>query len=400
MADPHLAPTAHRNGDGKRHEMDLLAETAQRASRYLDGLERAAVFPGPEALAGLAAFDEPLPEAPQTQPRRSRCSTRLGSPATMAHRPAALSSASSSAARCRRRWPPTGWPAPGTRTPACTAALADRGDARSGRAALAARCAGAAARAPAAASSPARPWRTSRRWPRRGTRCCERAGWDVEARGAVRRAADHGRRRRRGARQPAQGAGPARPRARARGARAGGRPGPHARRARCRPSPARPSSASRPATSTPAPSTRPTRSARARTRPAPGCTWTARSACGRAAAPARAPPDGRRRRRRLLGHRRAQVAERALRQRPRLRAATAEPLRAAMSISRPPTCSQGEQREPIDYTPEMSRRARGVEVWAALRSLGRSGLADLIERNCRHAARFADGPARPRATRC
>jgi glutamate/tyrosine decarboxylase-like PLP-dependent enzyme len=43
------------------------------------------------------------------------------------------------------------------------------------------------------------------------------------------------------------------------------------------------------------------------------------------------------------------------------------------------------------YTPEMSRRARGIEVWAALRSLGREGLADLIERNCRHAARFADG---------
>ncbi|MGH9945044.1 MAG: aspartate aminotransferase family protein, partial [Pyrinomonadaceae bacterium] len=36
-------------------------------------------------------------------------------------------------------------------------------------------------------------------------------------------------------------------------------------------------------------------------------------------------------------------------------------------------------------------RARGVEVWAALRSLGREGLADLIERNCRYAARFADG---------
>jgi glutamate/tyrosine decarboxylase-like PLP-dependent enzyme len=32
-----------------------------------------------------------------------------------------------------------------------------------------------------------------------------------------------------------------------------------------------------------------------------------------------------------------------------------------------------------------------VEIWAALRSLGRSGLADLIERNCRCAARFAEG---------
>ncbi|MBT8331993.1 MAG: aspartate aminotransferase family protein [Deltaproteobacteria bacterium] len=51
----------------------------------------------------------------------------------------------------------------------------------------------------------------------------------------------------------------------------------------------------------------------------------------------------------------------------------------------------GEKREPYHYVPEMSRRARGIEIWAALRSLGRSGLSDLIERNCRHARRFAKG---------
>jgi glutamate/tyrosine decarboxylase-like PLP-dependent enzyme len=67
-----------------------------------------------------------------------------------------------------------------------------------------------------------------------------------------------------------------------------------------------------------------------------------------------------------------------------------EHLRAAMSASAA-YLVQGEQREPCQYTPEMSRRARGVEVWAALRSLGRSGLADLIERTCRHADRFAAG---------
>ena len=50
-----------------------------------------------------------------------------------------------------------------------------------------------------------------------------------------------------------------------------------------------------------------------------------------------------------------------------------------------------EHREPSQYTPELSRRPRGIEVWAALRSLGRSGLADLIERTCRHATRFAEG---------
>ncbi|MEZ4734978.1 MAG: aminotransferase class V-fold PLP-dependent enzyme [Caldilineaceae bacterium] len=52
---------------------------------------------------------------------------------------------------------------------------------------------------------------------------------------------------------------------------------------------------------------------------------------------------------------------------------------------------QSDTREPDAYTPELSRRARGVEVWAALRSLGREGLADLVERNCQYATRFAEG---------
>ncbi|HRW11009.1 MAG TPA: pyridoxal-dependent decarboxylase [Caldilineaceae bacterium] len=50
-----------------------------------------------------------------------------------------------------------------------------------------------------------------------------------------------------------------------------------------------------------------------------------------------------------------------------------------------------ENREPFYYTPEMSRRSRGVEIWAALRSLGRAGVADLVTRTCRHAQRFAEG---------
>jgi glutamate/tyrosine decarboxylase-like PLP-dependent enzyme len=65
-------------------------------------------------------------------------------------------------------------------------------------------------------------------------------------------------------------------------------------------------------------------------------------------------------------------------------------LRGAMSMSAA-YLVPGERRDPYDYTPEFSRRARGVEVWAALRSLGREGLADLVERSCRHASRFADG---------
>jgi glutamate/tyrosine decarboxylase-like PLP-dependent enzyme len=67
-----------------------------------------------------------------------------------------------------------------------------------------------------------------------------------------------------------------------------------------------------------------------------------------------------------------------------------EALRAAMAITADylPT---SEFRNPSDFTPELSRRARGVEVWAALRSLGRAGVAELIERNCRQARRFAGG---------
>jgi glutamate/tyrosine decarboxylase-like PLP-dependent enzyme len=67
-------------------------------------------------------------------------------------------------------------------------------------------------------------------------------------------------------------------------------------------------------------------------------------------------------------------------------------LRAAMAASAAYLIQTGD-REPYQYTPDFSRRARGVEVWAALRSLGRSGLAEMIERTCRHAERFAAGLA-------
>ncbi|MFJ7068518.1 pyridoxal phosphate-dependent decarboxylase family protein [Streptomyces sp. NPDC101115] len=49
--------------------------------------------------------------------------------------------------------------------------------------------------------------------------------------------------------------------------------------------------------------------------------------------------------------------------------------------------------DPIDKVPELSRRGRAFTVWAALRSLGRSGVADLVERLCRHAGTFATGIA-------
>ncbi len=67
-----------------------------------------------------------------------------------------------------------------------------------------------------------------------------------------------------------------------------------------------------------------------------------------------------------------------------------EHLRGAMALSAS-YLPFGGQREPSEFTPELSRRARGIEVWAALRSLGRTGLASLIERTCLFATRFADG---------
>ena len=68
----------------------------------------------------------------------------------------------------------------------------------------------------------------------------------------------------------------------------------------------------------------------------------------------------------------------------------ADALRQAMSIGGA-YLKQDEDRVPYHYTPDFSRRARGIEVWAALRQLGRPGLADLIERTCRYAALFAEG---------
>lgn len=44
-----------------------------------------------------------------------------------------------------------------------------------------------------------------------------------------------------------------------------------------------------------------------------------------------------------------------------------------------------------DFVPESSRRARGFATWAAIRLLGRSGVAELVDRCCAMARRFADG---------
>jgi len=68
-------------------------------------------------------------------------------------------------------------------------------------------------------------------------------------------------------------------------------------------------------------------------------------------------------------------------------------LKAAMAITADYLPTETVSRNPSDYTPELSRRARGVDIWAALRSLGRRGVEDLIVRCCSHARRFAGGLA-------
>ena len=65
-------------------------------------------------------------------------------------------------------------------------------------------------------------------------------------------------------------------------------------------------------------------------------------------------------------------------------------LQAAMSVTAA-YLPLNSTRDPSNFTPELSRRARGIEVWAALHALGRSGIAGLVERTCRYAVRFAEG---------
>jgi glutamate/tyrosine decarboxylase-like PLP-dependent enzyme len=65
-------------------------------------------------------------------------------------------------------------------------------------------------------------------------------------------------------------------------------------------------------------------------------------------------------------------------------------LKGAMSIRAAYLDTDG-PREPSDYNPELSRRARAVELWAGLRSLGRQGMAAIVERTSSHARRFAAG---------
>ena len=65
--------------------------------------------------------------------------------------------------------------------------------------------------------------------------------------------------------------------------------------------------------------------------------------------------------------------------------------RAAMTLSTSYLPAGGAARDQIDWNPEFSRRARGFAIYAALRELGREGVADLVDRTCRHAQAIIAG---------
>jgi glutamate/tyrosine decarboxylase-like PLP-dependent enzyme len=70
--------------------------------------------------------------------------------------------------------------------------------------------------------------------------------------------------------------------------------------------------------------------------------------------------------------------------------ADSEPHRAAMAVRAAYLVQDAEARDQMDWTPEFSRRARGFAVYAALRSLGRRGVAELVESSCDRATQFAE----------
>ena len=107
---------------------------------------------------------------------------------------------------------------------------------------------------------------------------------------------------------------------------------------------------------------------RRRTSTAPGCTSTARSGCGRAATPTLAAPHRRPRGPRLVGDRRPQDAQHALRLRASRSSRPRSACRRAMGAHASYLHGVRRRADPHENVPEFSRRARGVPVWAALAS--------------------------------
>ena len=370
------------------HSRALLHAVADHAADHLEGLDDAPVRAEVTDVHALrAALDTPLPAGPPDPARGRRGADRAAGPASCATSRRATS-ASSSAARCPPRWPPTGWPRPGTRTPASTSPRRPRPWSRRSPAAGCSSCSGCR-RGVVRASSPAARWPTSPAWPRRATHVLRGAGWDVERARAGRRAADPRGRRRGAPRHDRPRACAPRP-----GHAAASSASPPTPRAACDADALRaalaagdgPAIVCAQAGNVNTRRLRPARRdlRRGRRARAPGCTSTAPSACG--PRPARAARTLRRRRRarRLVGDRRAQVAQRALRLRRRHRRAPRAAPRARWSRQRrlPEPHAGGERdamRLDAGVLPPRARRSPSTRPCA--RS-GRAGVAELVERCC------------------
>ena len=83
MSEPTTGDFPLQNTNLNSDREKLLEETLRRANRYLDGLDGRSVYPGPDALAGLSAFDEPLPETPQDPQQTLALLDDAGSPASV-----------------------------------------------------------------------------------------------------------------------------------------------------------------------------------------------------------------------------------------------------------------------------------------------------------------------------
>ena len=218
-------------------------------------------------------------------------------------------------------------------------------------------------------------------------------GWDVERRGLYKAPEDVRRGRRGGARDAGPGAAVprARPRARVRRSRPTTRAGCGPTRWRA----ARPVPRARPRVragrATPTPARRPPRRSVRRARPGAWLhvdgafgLWAAASPAlrhlvdGHRAPPTRGPPTG--------------TSGSTSRTTPVTVCADPNVRATAMAYNAPylPARLRDERSEAATSFPGSSRRARGFATWAAIRSLGRTGVADLVERCCRLARRFAD----------
>ena len=153
------------------------------------------------------------------------------------------------------------------------------------------------------------------------------------------------------------------------------------------------SSACRPATSTPAPATT---CGRRSSSPDGTARWVhVDGAFGlwAAASPATAAPGRRDRAGRLVGHATRTSGSTSPTTAASCSARTRRRTPPPMSYTAAYLVGSGAVRAPSDFVPESSRRARGFAVWAALRELGADGVAELVDRCCALARRFADGLA-------